>query len=109
MKGDKYSLSEIRFQSEQVESSWSSGLLYLHVGQGRFLTMFGSLQDCHGLGRHDFFTTLMMEVNEFYYVNECIMYLEVKSGPTSPPGLTDLLSIPHSISHENSLYRMYRM
>lgn len=31
MKGDKYSLSEIRIQSEQVESYWRLSLLHPHV------------------------------------------------------------------------------
>lgn len=31
MKGDEYSLSVGRFQWEQVESSWSSGLLHPHM------------------------------------------------------------------------------
>lgn len=38
MKGDEYSLSEMRFQREQVESSWSSGVPQPHaIGQGSFL------------------------------------------------------------------------
>lgn len=45
------------------------------------------------------FAMLMTEGCKFYYVNECLMYLEVKSGPSSPPCwsqtvLAGLLSIP---------------
>lgn len=36
MKEDGYSLSEIRFQREQVESSWRSGLPHPHGGQKDF-------------------------------------------------------------------------
>lgn len=36
MKGDEYSLIEIRFQREKVESSWNLGLLHPHNGQRDF-------------------------------------------------------------------------
>lgn len=109
LKEDEYSLSGFRFQREQVKPSWRLSLLHSYISGGSgvgsgSLTVFDSPRNCPGLGSLD-----------FYYVGECIMYLEVKSGSTSPPcwnqpALAGLLSLyRHSPSCRNSLCRICRM